>query len=60
VAAPCERNDTTVRSGNMNAAVYFKEMGKWENGKMGKCEVIEKVNSNELKWKQKDPNIKMP
>jgi len=29
-------------------------MGKWGNG-----EVIKKVNSNELKWKQKDPNIKM-
>jgi hypothetical protein len=35
------------------------KMGKWENGKIGMCEVIEKVNSNELKWKQKNPNIKM-
>jgi hypothetical protein len=34
-------------------------MGKWGNGEMGKWEVIKKVNSNELKWKQKDPNIKI-
>ena len=75
VATPSERNDTTVRRGRMKAAVYFMEMGEWGNGgmgewgngemgewgngEMGKCEVIKKVNSNELKWKQMNPNIKM-